>query len=396
MNIQKKISLFFTRHPAVALVLAYGVGQGSVFLAQVIFKLNGDGESVGKFVYLLSFCSFAYQFSEFGTTGVFVRFIRDGDFKSAYEFCLGRAFWGFFLSLIFVCYIFFSNGIFDLYLLVFPLAAALFGFGRQGIWESRSEYTKIAIFQAFPWVLSALFFSISQSARSEGYWLVAISWLFVGGLIFSRKLLFHPERINFCFKSAILSSFPYIFPALGGQIWARQKMLLVQAMLGWNLLGSYGIVIYLQTSILILFNLISRPAINNILCMSSVDRDVGFFLKSLRVNICCLCVFSFFVWFLAQQSFIDGFDGVAVVFLSAPVLYVFKCLCFFGQAFLSRSKYLAIENFSLFLNVLFFFALSFYWKFQVFECIFWGEIISGGVGVFWMYFSLRQLRFKRV
>jgi len=299
------------------LLIAYVVGQGSVFLFQIHGKFLGEHQLVGISVIVISLVSFCIQFSDVGNVTYLVKNINVKDQGVIDNFLRARAAVGVVLALIITIpwYLAENPGIDGLvyFLILLPFFALLNGLYRTAYLEVKNNYLFIALVQVVPWVLIALLFYLILFSRIDSYALI-VSVLIFACLVANRIL----NELN---KSSIVRDIsapvslndvriilPFMVGQLGGQVWGRVLIFLIAANGGLASLGDFGIVRNVYIALILIIGFALRPALRNfIISMDKVEAGESnyfylikktryVFLVSVAVSCLSLLIYGYDFW----------------------------------------------------------------------------------------------------
>lgn len=261
------------------LLAGYLVGQGGVFLLQLLLKIYGYQELLGMTVLAVSFVSLSLQFSDFGNATVVVRSEISGNRTAVVSYLIGRAVLGFAISAIvsFYFYIKYGSGpAVDSILLFSPVLALFCGLSAVGIDEAKKHYASFAVTQAVPWIVLAgsLFILCFSEHRVD---LAVFPILFTAILIvrftWSRSGIDLSRSLFSRIPVGVYLAVPIVLAPISGQIWGRIVLFMVGDKVGLSALGEFGLARNIQVAWLLTLSFMSRPILRNFLDKVRADNS---------------------------------------------------------------------------------------------------------------------------
>ena len=255
-------------NPSIILMLGYLVGQGSAFLLQLLLKFYSLSELLGVVVLLISYFSFAFQFSDLGNKSglLFAALKKDVIVVESLHFSRGVV--GFFTCMLLAIYTYIDVGgeteILP-FLIALPVLGYLYGIIKLVYFEADNNYVAFAIVGSIQWLFfvltTGICFFISYFVDEVSFQ-VSLTVVAVMVVLFSCfsvlyvKRQFASAKNNFSFDPSILQ---FVLPHVGGQMWARVLLLFVAKSLGLISLGMFGVVKYLQVFLSLFVSFLLRP-----------------------------------------------------------------------------------------------------------------------------------------
>jgi len=364
---------------SILLALAYLIGQGSVFLSQVTIKALGHHELTGLAVLIVSIFSFAYQFSDFGNPTFVNKCLEESNEVSARLFIYSRAFIGFLITLAFSLYAYVTSPELSVAVVIMmPLCALLYGFSVNGYLENKSDYAKIAVLQAAPWLITALvvLLLLNPSVEVVYLWvillLVAFFYVIVSYYFAGRNFT---TEVSVTLKS-LINALAFIVGPISGQIWGRIVILLVGQHAGLIALGIFGLIKYIQVASSLSTSFIARPIIaqlareKNIGGVVFVVRHSSFLLITMMVGpFSYLCIGMLSYLGLVEYEYMKW----AVVLNVTPLWSIAYVSYQLNQIVLRSREIVVIDKLSLLANIAIFFMI---YKKNLPLAVFLGESVS--------------------
>lgn len=263
------------RLPVAALLGAgYLTGQGAAFVSQIAIRHVAGGEVLGIAVLLLSFFSFAFQFSEYGNTTLLIRIAdtqlraRTGQmviFRAAIGGVVTLGLAGFSVHL--------SEGsLSPLLLITMPVAAILAGLLPFASIELHGNYRFIVVTQVAVWMGVAVSLQFLQYAdrnfgqiAAQCLWLVVLSCCLIAARSYNSAIQIAPEAPSTMTKpldqpsASFILMLSHVLPPLGGQLFGRVVLLTAQSNYGLAFLGTFGLAKYLQVAATLTLSFMLRP-----------------------------------------------------------------------------------------------------------------------------------------
>lgn len=237
------------------------MGQGSLFLAQLMIKIFGNGEQLGLSVLLISYFSFAMQFSDYGNSAYVVSKLKEGETRQVFKFFQARA-----LIAIVCCaaLVVWQNPLEHsgvLMILMLSIAGGAAGASCVGVFEYRGEYKRYAAIQATPWVLAALCLVaivILPTIKMDVAGMCFCVSILGASIYASHAAKKWPET-NLVNSRAIFAALSFIAPALGGQLMGRYVLNSIKDDYGLLELGDFGLLKYMQIACFLSLGFWLRP-----------------------------------------------------------------------------------------------------------------------------------------
>ncbi|MDD4927439.1 MAG: hypothetical protein PHF58_13170 [Methylotenera sp.] len=264
-------------NPTAILAMAYIAGQGSVFIAQLAYRLTGHHDIVGILVLIVSFFSFAYQFADFGNQTIVLRKIRNNQNEELNKYIVSRSILAITITAAFCVYLINVTQVeLKIFVLVLPVLSFIFGLSRIGVIEHSGNYKMMALLQAMPWVALALGSMVFCFDRASSYniyilaiFISAISYIILTYLASKTNTLeFAPPS-----STTLNEAFSVIAGPIAAQIWGRFVLVYVASNAGLNALGILGLIKYGQVAISLGISFYLRPRWNKIVSIAMRDGE---------------------------------------------------------------------------------------------------------------------------
>ena len=356
------------------------LGQGSALLAQLFLRDTGYLVELGVVVIIFSLWSFSFQFSDFGNATVANKLISKNDISAFGSFLIGRVVmsvfsisvvsfqlaplikdhvgYGFFISLILTAFI-------------YPLSGV-------AAFESKGRYKAYAAIQATPWLCMSLLMLIvfygSHRFLLNGS-IVAISLIYISLAakpLFSMGLSLKKIKFKDCFMP-----FAVIFPALVGQFWGREMIVIITKLVDLSVLGPLGIVRGIHTAFSLLLNMIIRPHIAGLAASGSRNFQFRTITIYLLIFLIILTIPNSFDLGISQDI-----DYWLPVLMGIPFWAFTSYLAAINQVILAPKIFMIVDIFSFSIHIITFLILVNYsppWAFAASDmarCVYFGIVFS--------------------
>lgn len=349
-----------------ALILGYGAGQGSVFVAQLWARSAGP-VAAGEAVLYISLFSLCFQFADFGNSTIGVNYYTNKSPTKFRSFLAGRAILS--LPIVLITTHLFqppnltTSTTIKLFVCVVT-AAFLFSLSESAKLEANGNFRRLAVAQSSPWVFTAiiitLVYGIESMSMSLGIYFLLASPLLTYLITKSSPHISAAQIIEIKWKDLILP-FSLLTPLVASQLWAREMLIAVSNAIGIEKIGPLGLIKSVQTAGCVGIALLIRPYVAQCSARLSLDkRHAEDECQSLRKKIFGITAASLIILVIAYPILSSTLPKDIAYWL--PVLF---CITLFGatcaytttnQLLLTPRTFGAIEMSGLLINAITFYA----------------------------------------
>lgn len=263
-----------------ALLLGYGVGQGSVFVAQLWARTSGP-IAAGEAVLYISLFSLCFQFADFGNSTFGVSYYANKSPSKFHSFLAGRAILSLPIAMI-TAWLFqppnlATSTTIKLFACII-IAAFLFSLSESAKLEANGNFRRLAIAQSSPWIFTAIIISLVYGAElipmDSGIYFLLATPLFTYLITRSSPRTSAIQIAKTSWQDLLLP-FSLLIPLVASQLWAREMLISVTNAIGIEQIGPLGLIKSVQTAGCVGIALLIRPYIAQCSTRLSLEKHLA-------------------------------------------------------------------------------------------------------------------------